>query len=136
MPEVARFGMYEVELLSYSQFSATLLISGELKQSKVSPVARTIRTPSIFVAVWCAMFATSCELNEIDPGGFAVNPPRDLRRACQPVHSSLSLGCAGQPVDDFEDYIVIRDDWLWSRSLSLATAQNASEREQLRYVCQ
>jgi hypothetical protein len=68
------------------------------------------------------------------PGGFVVNPPRDLRHACQPVHSSLSPGCAGQPVNDTADYVVIRDDWLWARSLSLATVQNASEKTQLRHV--
>lgn len=70
MPEVARLGMYDVELLSYFQSSASLLISGELKQSKISPVARAIRTPYIFVAIWCVMFATTCELNEIDPWWF------------------------------------------------------------------
>jgi hypothetical protein len=66
------------------------------------------------------------------PCGFAVKPPRDLRRACQPVHYSLSPGCAGHPVNDTADYVIIRDDWLWSRSLS--TVENASKKKQLRYV--
>jgi hypothetical protein len=63
-----------------------------------------------------------------------VKPPRDLRRACQPGHSDLSLGYAGHAVNDTSDYFVIREDWLWSRSLSLATVQNVSEKKQLRYV--
>lgn len=62
----------------------------------------------------------------------SVKPPRDLRRASQPVHSSLSLGFAGHSVNDTSDYFVIREDWLWSRSLSLATVQNVSEKKQLR----
>ena len=49
------------------------------------------------------------------------------------MHSGLSLGYAGHTVNDTSDYFVIRDDWLWSRSLSLATVQNVSEKEQLRY---
>ena len=68
------------------------------------------------------------------PGGVSVKPPRDLRRACQPVHLSLSLGCAGRPVNDAADYVVIRDDWLWSRSLSLATVRKDPEKKQLRFV--
>ena len=71
-------------------------------------------------------------LNQLD--GVSVKPPRDLRLACQPVHLSLSLGSAGQPVDDAADYALIRDDWLWSRSLSHATVKNDSETKQLKYV--
>lgn len=67
-------------------------------------------------------------------GDVSVRPPRDLRLACQPVHLSLSLGSAGQPVDDAADYVVIRDDWLWSRSLSHATIRKDSETKQLKYV--
>ncbi|KAI9513375.1 DNase I-like protein [Russula earlei] len=61
----------------------------------------------------------------------SVKPPRDLRRTCQPVHASLSLSCAGQPVHDVADYTVICDDWLWSRSLSLAAVRMTSEKKQL-----
>jgi len=50
------------------------------------------------------------------------------------VHSGLSLGYAGHTVNDSSDYFEIREDWLWSRSLSLATVQNVSEKKQLRYV--
>jgi hypothetical protein len=67
-------------------------------------------------------------------GDVLVRPPRDLRLACQPVHLSLSLGSAGQPVNDAVDYVAIRDDWLWSRSLSRPTVRNDSETKQLRYV--
>lgn len=63
-----------------------------------------------------------------------MKPPRDLRRARKTVHSGLSLGCAGHSVNDTSDYFVIREDWLWYRSLSLATVQNVSEKKQLRYV--
>ncbi|KAF8491842.1 DNase I-like protein, partial [Russula emetica] len=62
----------------------------------------------------------------------SVKPPRDLRLACQPGHSGLSLGYAGHAVNDTSDYFVIREDWLWARSLSLATVQNVSEKKQLR----
>jgi hypothetical protein len=68
------------------------------------------------------------------PGGVSVKPPRDLRHACRPVHLSLSPGYAGQPMNDSADYVVIRDDWLWSRSFSLATVRNDSEKERLTYV--
>ncbi|KAI0251882.1 Endonuclease/exonuclease/phosphatase [Lactifluus subvellereus] len=61
----------------------------------------------------------------------SVKPPRDLRNACQPVHTYLSLGCAGMPVGDTADYVKIRDDWLWSRSQSLATVRQDSEEKQL-----
>ena len=67
-------------------------------------------------------------------GDVLVRPPRDLRLACQPVHLSLSLGSAGQPVNDAVDYVVIRDDWLWSRSLSHPTVRKDSETNQLRYT--
>ncbi len=81
------------------------------------------------------LFATGYQLKEVDQAiGFTVKPPRDLRRACQPLHSNLSLGYAGHTVNDTTNYVVIRDDWLWSRGLSLATVQNTSEKKQLRYV--
>lgn len=63
-----------------------------------------------------------------------MKPPRDLWQACQPVHSGLSLGYAGHTVNDTSDYFVILEDWLWSRSLSLATVKNVSEKKQLRYI--
>jgi hypothetical protein len=50
------------------------------------------------------------------------------------VHSGLSLGYSGHTVSDTSDYFVIREDWLWSRSLSLATDQDVSEKKQLRFV--
>lgn len=37
-------------------------------------------------------------------------------------------------VNDGADFVVIRDDWLWSRSLSLATEEKVSEKEELVYV--
>ncbi|KAI0292853.1 hypothetical protein BC826DRAFT_1105265 [Russula brevipes] len=63
----------------------------------------------------------------------SVKPPPDLRDVCQPFHSSLSPGCAGMPVHDVADYVVIRDDWLWSQSSSLATG-HGSEKTQLRPI--
>ena len=38
------------------------------------------------------------------------------------------------PVGDTADYVKIRDDWLWSRSQSLATVRQGSEERQLMYV--
>ncbi len=37
-------------------------------------------------------------------------------------------------MNDAADYVVIRDDWLWSRSLSLATVRKDPEKKQLRFV--
>ncbi|KAH9993327.1 Endonuclease/exonuclease/phosphatase [Russula compacta] len=67
----------------------------------------------------------------LHPSSWLSVKPRNLRYVCQPVHSNLSLGCAGMTVNDDADYVVIRDDWLWSRSLSLATEEKVSEKEQL-----
>ena len=68
MPEVARLSMYEDKLHHTSFFSSSLLISEEFKRCRASPMAKAIRTSSIFVAIGYVAFAMSCELelNEID----------------------------------------------------------------------
>ena len=64
--------------------------------------------------------------------GLTVKPPRDLRNEYRPVLSRLSQGWAGTPGNDSEDYAIIRDDWLYSKSRS--SIRKNSEQKQLRYT--
>ncbi|KAI0305104.1 Endonuclease/exonuclease/phosphatase [Multifurca ochricompacta] len=60
----------------------------------------------------------------------SVRHPGDLRHICRPVYTRLPLGCAGMPEDDTVDYVLMRDDWLSSKSRS--TVRKSSKQQQLR----
>ncbi|KAH9996232.1 hypothetical protein BJV77DRAFT_170493 [Russula vinacea] len=51
------------------------------------------------------------------------------------THANLCIlslsGLRGPPVNDTADYVVIRDDWLWSRSLSLAMLRTFQRKHSL-----
>ncbi|KAI0258569.1 Endonuclease/exonuclease/phosphatase [Gloeopeniophorella convolvens] len=57
-------------------------------------------------------------------------PPLDIRQTRRPVYSRLSLGCAGMPGDEVNDFFTIRDHWLHTEAKSAAPRD--PERTRLR----